>query len=110
MSEKWKLQNVISSHLVKHFLTDTFLRACYLNTLSLFICLFIFQFYAQAQELKISPRVYFKMSGSINLQLNNAGFNNNGNVETDVSTVKFSGNADTTTTYIKGTAASTFII
>ncbi|UEG49277.1 T9SS type A sorting domain-containing protein [Ferruginibacter lapsinanis] len=61
-----------------------------------------------AQELKLTSGIHMVMNGSINLVLNNTGFNNNGVFTADVSTVKFSGTTDTTVSYVKGSSGSTF--
>lgn len=48
------------------------------------------------------------MKGNVNLVLKNTGFNNNGKFNADIGTVKFTGNSDTTVSYVKGDSSSLF--
>lgn len=64
---------------------------------------------AAAQSISINQRSHLVMNGNVQLVVNNAAFNNNnGNFSAATGTVVLSGNADTATSYVGGTSASTF--
>lgn len=71
----------------------------------LFYCwaLLLLGLVASAQEMNIYPGCNFILQGNINVVVNNTAFKNNGSFSAGSSTVSFTGNADTTASYINGT-------
>ena len=65
-------------------------------------------FAAQGQELKIYSGCNFVSNGNVFVVVNNTAFKNNGTFTAGTGTVSFTGNQDTTTSYISGTSATTF--
>lgn len=63
---------------------------------------------SNAQQIKINQRSHLVMNGNVQLVVNNAAFNNNGNFAASNSTVVITGNTDTTISYVGGTNATTF--
>jgi hypothetical protein len=61
-----------------------------------------------AQQITISQRSHIVMNGNVSLVVNNAAFKNNGNFSAGTGTVAFSGNTDSSTTYINGSANTVF--
>ncbi|MGG9971880.1 T9SS type A sorting domain-containing protein [Ferruginibacter sp. SUN002] len=71
--------------------------------LAIFFCTAIF-----AQSLTIGQRAYWVMNGSPTLVVKDAALINNGTFTEATSTVKFSGYADTTQSYLSGSNTTTF--
>lgn len=61
-----------------------------------------------AQQITINQRSHIVMNGNVSLVVNNAAFKNNGNFSAGTGTVAFSGNTDSTTTYINGANNTVF--
>ncbi len=60
------------------------------------------KFLAAAQEVAINDRSFLVMNGNVSLVVNNAALRNNGNFSAGTGTVKFTGNQDTTNSYLTG--------
>src|SRR5438045_3187449 len=89
--------------------------ACYTRNLKKYFSpLFILAVYLVApllpiaQGITINPRSSLVMNGDITMVINNAPLKNNGVFTASTSTVKFSGNTDTTASYVAGTKTTTF--
>ncbi|UEG49585.1 T9SS type A sorting domain-containing protein [Ferruginibacter lapsinanis] len=77
-----------------------------------FLCLFFAFLFVNnsifSQSLTIGARSYMVMNGAPSLVIKDAALINNGNFSESQSTVKFSGYADTTQSYLSGSNTTTF--
>ncbi|MFZ4058665.1 MAG: T9SS type A sorting domain-containing protein [Ferruginibacter sp.] len=74
----------------------------------LLLLMFTFSTTTSAQQILIQQRSNLVMKGNVHLVVHNAAFTNNGTFVAAQSTVKFTGNSDTTAAHIAGTAVSNF--
>ncbi len=60
------------------------------------------------QGITINPRSSLVMNGNVSMVINNAALKNNGSFTASTSTVKFTGNTDTTNAHVDGNNLTTF--
>ncbi|MES2431955.1 MAG: T9SS type A sorting domain-containing protein [Bacteroidota bacterium] len=78
------------------------------NSIILFSIIFFIPTAVFSQSLTIGARSFLVMNGTSSLVTKDAAFINNGSFSEGKGTVKFTGYADTTTTYLGGTSSTTF--
>lgn len=81
----------------------TFFVRCVLQVLFLFCC-----HIAVAQRITVGNRSNFIVKGNASVVIKNAGFTNNGTFAPGAGTMKFTGSADTTVSFISGSSNTSF--
>src|SRR4026209_2584782 len=76
------------------------------RAVSIVLILALSGFYTRAQQISILNGGYLTMKGNVSLVIKDAAFLNNGQFSSVNGTVKFTGNADTSISYISGNSTT----